>query len=271
METERLEKEEERENKIKWQKVFANNGSESIIQNLPPFASPQLIKLLTISNAAKSFEEIQIESSISLPLIYKLVSHLVFWKMAKVVYPLKQFNVYIIHSKFRFNQEISHNFSHFFPKRNFKKQLSKFSFFFTIEKHMQMLSKNEEYPSLDQSEGDLSTVTKKTNTKEKSMCKNEFLCMVLWFLKHDLITQVFAYIYMVLPVNTTISQYIDSLDFNKPLHVLFSKLHIYFNGKHSIEEIIWKTNCTKHEIDLLLEHFSSILFVSYDDKNFCEN
>ena len=225
----------------KTENTFATVSKEiaSIVQNLPSFASPHLTKLITLAQPSKTFVELQLELNIPLPQIYRIVSHLVFWKIAKIISPITKNNTYMVHPKFVSNKKIENNFGEDFKGRKLSDEIERFSVPLTLKQHLEKL---------------------------EDLSQQQFFAIVIWLLKNHVLSQLYTYIFLLLPSKVSLSQFLDTLDLKNPQHLLFSKIHIYFNKQHTVEEIMWRSNCTRHDIDQLLQTFSSVLVTTTHDQ-----
>lgn len=110
------------------------------------------------------------DSDLSLDLVYQLVSNLVYWAKATIIYPLCETNVYVISpdAPIHSNSPLMEKFSNKFPGMNLIEVISDFS--------------------LPTSIGHLTTPLQHPSRQGR------LAQMVLWFLQHHLIQQLHTYV-----------------------------------------------------------------------------
>lgn len=75
------------------------SDAEELLKLVPVDSSPLLVELIQIVTPTQSFEEIQMTLGCSIPHIYRLVAHLLFWRKAIVISAISTRNVYTISPK----------------------------------------------------------------------------------------------------------------------------------------------------------------------------
>ena len=93
---------------------------------LPDDCSPLLVETIRLINPLKSLSELCVEYGTAYSEILKAARHLVFWRQARIIYPISLKQVYVISSEFNHKRlpEISADFSKKFqhlPKLTFEK------------------------------------------------------------------------------------------------------------------------------------------------------
>jgi hypothetical protein len=93
---------------------------------LPEDCSPLLVETIRFINPLKSLSELSVEFGTSYSEVLKAARHLVFWRQARIIYPISLKQVYVISNEFNPKrlQEISADFSKKFsnlPKLTFDK------------------------------------------------------------------------------------------------------------------------------------------------------
>ena len=93
---------------------------------LPEDCSPLLVETIRLINPLKSLSELCVEYGTSYSEVLKAARHLVFWRQARIIYPISLKQVYVISNEFNPKRlpEISAEFSKKFsnlPKLTFDK------------------------------------------------------------------------------------------------------------------------------------------------------
>ena len=140
---------------------------EEIMNQCPNGSSPLLLDLIQKVDPLLNFEEMQTLLNIPLSQIYKLAAHLVFWKKARVIDTVSIRNVYSVNPKADLNHILHLDFSTRFPNYSLFSLLSILSLPRPLSSILP--SKNE---------------------------KTEYLDMIIYLLKHDLVTQIHMYFCM---------------------------------------------------------------------------
>jgi len=98
---------------------------EKTLSSLPPDASRLLVRVITCISPLKSFSEICLETELLMDEILRCVKHLLYWKHAKLIYPIRinmkvpsgnnhnMSNIYRVNEKAVVNKKTSRDFDNF--------------------------------------------------------------------------------------------------------------------------------------------------------------
>lgn len=141
-----------------------------LLDCVPPSGARMLFQLIEVYTPLMSLQSMASEAELSIEHVYKLVSHLVYWAKATIIYPLCETNVYVIapdaplHTK----SHLVEKFSVRFPGMSLFEVISDFS--------------------LPTSIGHLTTPL------QQSARQGILAQMVLWMLQHHLLMQLHTYV-----------------------------------------------------------------------------
>jgi len=151
----------------------------TLINSLPVDSSSTLSTLVRHARSSYSLSRLSVETGIPIGQTFRLVSHLVYWGRAKIIYPILIDNIYIISPDADLSKEGS--LSKLYKKtfrdtsnyRTLQEALAEYSDAITLYDH---LARNDD-PDL---------------TQDRLQC-------VEWFLRYRVLIQVHYYYYLVLP------------------------------------------------------------------------
>lgn len=146
-----------------------------LLDSLPLDASPAFIQLISVTKPDKNFMDLSVDANLTLMQIYCIVSQLVYWAKANVIYPICDSNIYAIHplaSTSKYSKLVDEFQTRFPNSKSLHHYLADFS----------------EGTSLSQLNGPLLTVEEKLN----------LLSIVTWLLQRRILTQVHKYVFLVL-------------------------------------------------------------------------
>lgn len=141
-----------------------------LLDCVPPAGARMLLQLIEVYTPLMSLQSMGSDADLSIEHVFKLVSHLVYWAKATIIYPLCETNVYVIapdaplHTKSHFVDK----FSVRFPGMSLFEVISDFS--------------------LPTSIGHLTTPL------QQSARQGILAQMVLWMLQHHLLMQLHTYV-----------------------------------------------------------------------------
>ncbi|KAM7356456.1 GATOR complex protein Nprl3 isoform 1-T1 [Cochliomyia hominivorax] len=141
-----------------------------LLDCVPPAGARMLLQLIEVYTPLMSLQSMAAEADLSIEHVFKLVSHLVYWAKATIIYPLCETNVYVIapdaplHTK----SHLVDKFSVRFPGMSLFEVISDFS--------------------LPTSIGHLTTPL------QQSARQGILAQMVLWMLQHHLLMQLHTYV-----------------------------------------------------------------------------
>lgn len=70
---------------------------QELLDSLPIDASPAFIQLIKVTKANKNFMDLSVDANLTLMQIFSIVSQLIYWAKATVIYPICDSNIYAIH------------------------------------------------------------------------------------------------------------------------------------------------------------------------------
>ena len=148
------------------------NEIANLIKLLPPDASPVLHRLITLSRPVKNFQTLCQDADISLPQIFQIVAHLIYWGKCIVIYPLAESNIYVLAESVptEIDSKCSEEFRKKFPDQSLHNVFQKFSFPLTLGDYRNPLCNDKHV---------------------------EHAQIVTWLLKKRLIKQLHTFVYMV--------------------------------------------------------------------------
>uniref|UniRef100_A0A1A9ZKN5 GATOR complex protein NPRL3 n=1 Tax=Glossina pallidipes TaxID=7398 RepID=A0A1A9ZKN5_GLOPL len=141
-----------------------------LLDCIPPVGARMLLQLVEVYTPLMSLQSMASDADLSIDHVYKLVSHLVYWAKATIIYPLCETNVYVIapdaplHTK----SHLVEKFAIRFPGMSLFEVISDFS--------------------LPTSIGHLTTPL------QQSARQGILAQMVLWMLQHHLLMQLHTYV-----------------------------------------------------------------------------
>jgi hypothetical protein len=178
------------------------SGAKRAPLPLPPDVSPRLEALLDACRPTKSFRALQLETQIPLSQLFRLAAHLVYWRKARVIHMLTKNNVYMLKpdearwkEQHRFLYRVAGEqvklqadaaavrkrdsvavlcgkFARQFPSFRLPETLERFSTPKPLVEHMSQFS-----PTL----------------------QRDFVNVVVWLLRHNLLEQMFVYVFLMIP------------------------------------------------------------------------
>ena len=165
---------------------------DAILRSLPSDASLQLRQLVKIANPLKSFEELNIESGISLAQLFRLAAHLVYWGCGRIQDTLTKHNIYVIHpgANLRPQSSLAIEFS------------NKFGSLSSGDSHVDNTKAGKSPLSLLKVLSQLSVRPAKVGNFLQGLSANaqlKFIKMLIWLLRHDFLVQLHMYVHLVIP------------------------------------------------------------------------
>ncbi|KAF9433518.1 Nitrogen permease regulator-like 3 [Entomortierella beljakovae] len=88
---------------------------EEILRDIPLDANPTLVKLVQILAPYQCLDELQYILDCSMAQIYRLASHLIYWRKAKLIDQIRVVNVYVVAPAANVNEAMVAEFSQHFP------------------------------------------------------------------------------------------------------------------------------------------------------------
>nr|XP_022913151.1 GATOR complex protein NPRL3 isoform X1 [Onthophagus taurus] len=133
-------------------------------------SSPSLIRLLCQYSPLKNLQTLAADADLTLRHVYQLVSHLVYWAKATVIYPVCSTNKYVIShdAPLSVNSHLVNKFNETFPGYNLMQTVGEFSL-----------------PT---------SLGQKCNPLCHPSQQNQLVQMIIWMLQHHLLLQLHTYI-----------------------------------------------------------------------------
>jgi hypothetical protein len=177
-------------------------GKQRASLPLPPDVSPRLAALLEACRPTKSFRALQLETQIPLSQLFRLASHLVYWRKARVVHMLTKNNVYILKPDVARWKE-QHRFLYRVAGEQVKLQADSA----TVRKRdsiaVMCVKFARQFPSFRLAEMLERFSTPKPLAEHMSQfaptLQRDFVNVVVWLLKHNLLEQMFVYVFLMVP------------------------------------------------------------------------
>ncbi|XP_068218256.1 GATOR1 complex protein NPRL3 isoform X1 [Palaemon carinicauda] len=147
-----------------------------LLRSLSADASPALRRLLYVESPLCPFYTLAADADLTLPQVFMLAGHLVYWGKATVIYPLCSTNVYVLapNAPTAISSQLTERFSEQFPGSSLHRVLADFSL-----------------PS---------SLSDKCHPMKFSQHQQDQVQQVLWLLRHGLLQQLHTYIYLAPPI-----------------------------------------------------------------------
>ena len=205
-------------------------------------SSPIIKTVLKHLNPLKSFQELALELGITLPYMYRVAAHLTYWGKAKVVNTMTKHNLYAVsRNAFACGRKYARVFSRQFEGHSLAEILSRFSSICKLEDHT------------------------------KGISESELLKIVEWLLQRNLLVQYHTYVFLIEGeraqsterrkppgIRPTVSEpsfrsLRSGVSSSKSSKRVLSQLLAYFDGRHHIEEIMWRESISRSDLMRLIE------------------
>lgn len=182
--------------------VSDGGGKQRASLPLPPDVSPRLAALLEACRPTKSFRALQLETQIPLSQLFRLASHLVYWRKARVVHMLTKNNVYILKPDVARWKE-QHRFLYRVAGEQVKLQADSASVRKRDSIAVLCVKFARQFPSFRLAELLERFSTPKPLIEHMSQfaptLQRDFINVVVWLLKHNLLEQMFVYVFLMVP------------------------------------------------------------------------
>ena len=248
---------------------------KELLSSLPIDASPAIIQLIKVTKPDKNFMDLSVDANLTLMQIFCIVSQLVYWAKATVIYPICDSNIYAIHplASTGIHSKIINEFKTRFPSSK------------SLHQYMADFS---EGTSLSQLNNPLMSLEEKPN----------LLSIVKWLLQRRILTQVHKYIFLVVHeeskdtnVNHTRTTYynlansdktdnsprgieIDSENINHHNQIISgngTRLSSILSGSFDLSPQLFKNSLPESIDSSMRQYRADSLAESQDDNNFCLN
>ncbi|KAF9319763.1 Nitrogen permease regulator 3 [Podila horticola] len=147
---------------------------EEILKDIPLDANPTLVKLVQILVPYQCLDELQYILDCSMAQIYRLASHLIYWRKAKLIDQIRISNVYVVAPQAGINESLVTEFSQHFPTLSLPTVLHELSTPKAYKAHIPGAGKDKEVQTL-------------------------YLEMLTYLLRKDLVVQLHTYILILVP------------------------------------------------------------------------
>ncbi|CAL4132605.1 unnamed protein product [Meganyctiphanes norvegica] len=154
-----------------------------LLRSLSADASPALRRILHVQSPLKPFYTLAADADLTLPQVFMLVGHLVYWGKATIIYPVCSTNVYVLspHCSSGVNTAIEEAFSEAFPGCRLHNALQEYSM-----------------PS---------SLSDKFHPMNDPQQQQQQVQQLLFLLKLRLLQQLHTYVFLAPPPNSAISTY----------------------------------------------------------------
>ncbi|KAI0217016.1 GATOR complex protein NPRL3 [Lamellibrachia satsuma] len=165
---------------------------ETLLDSLPPDGSPCLTRLIQVSSPLKNLQDLASDADLSLGQVFQLVTHLVYWGKAAIIYPLCESNVYVItpDTNMIVNSTLVEKFVELFPGMSLPAVISEFSLPTPLGEHRDVLGLPQQQAQQVQ--------------------------MVVWMLQHQLLVQLHIYVYRLPDIQTDRTHNKSAINFLSP-------------------------------------------------------
>ncbi|KAI7831455.1 nitrogen permease regulator of amino acid transport activity 3-domain-containing protein [Gamsiella multidivaricata] len=147
---------------------------EEILKDIPLDANPTLVKLVQILVPYQCLDELQYILDCSMAQIYRLASHLIYWRKAKLIDQIRVSNVYVVAPQAEVNEALVTDFSQHFPTISLPNILHELSTPKAYKAHIPGAGKDKEVQTV-------------------------YLDLLTYLLRKDLIVQLHTYILVLVP------------------------------------------------------------------------
>lgn len=144
-----------------------------LLESLPQDVSPSFVRLIKVSNPLKNLLELSADADITLSQVFNIVSQLVYWGKATIIFPLCESNNYMLHpsASTALDSRFIAEFKEKFPGDSLLKIMSKFSLGVSLSQFKNPMN------STDQ--------------------ESKFVQMIVWMLRKHLLLQLHMYVLFV--------------------------------------------------------------------------
>ncbi|XP_052227787.1 GATOR complex protein NPRL3-like isoform X2 [Dreissena polymorpha] len=156
--------------------VLLLQDEQTLLDSLPVDCTPALTRFIQVASPMRSLQTLALEADLSLFQVFQLACHLVYWAKAFIIYPLCETNIFILSptANTHVSSKLVEEFTQQFPGCSLPVQLAEFSFPTQLRDAHSPLSNH----------GDTELMVQ----------------IVVWMLKHQLLTQLHTYVFFVPPV-----------------------------------------------------------------------
>ncbi|ORZ13998.1 nitrogen permease regulator of amino acid transport activity 3-domain-containing protein [Absidia repens] len=210
---------------------------EEVLKNMPLDASPTLVQLIQILTPTQTLQELHLILDCSLAQIYRLAAHLIYWRKAKLIHPIHARNNYVLSPKAKFKDLalIEQDFKLHVPSLNLPVFLSQLSY----GKPLYRITPSKEY-------------------------RNQYLEAITYLVRKDWIIQLHMFLVLMEPwPNDEEGGKWAHEKAPKEVADLLVRLVPYMDGKHPIEEIMYREAVSRKQLGLVLKYYRQYTVTMY--------
>lgn len=228
--------------------------AEEVLKNMPLDASPTLVQLVQILTPRHSLQELHLLLDCSLAQIYRLAAHLVYWRKAKLIHAIHARNVYVVspEAKLEDLNALNADFKLHTPHLELPILLSQLS----VAKPLHLIAPKE--------------------------LRDQYLEAITYLVRKDIVIQLHMFLVLLRPVQhrpsfTSLEEEVSSAPSPnererslkitekapKEIADLFERLTIYMDGKHPIEEIMYREGVSRRQLGLVLKYYRDSIVTVY--------
>ena len=147
----------------------------TLLESLPIDSSPSLTTLIRVVSPLKNMQNLAIDADVALGQVYQLVSHLVYWGKAIIIYPLAENNIYVLapNTNTFVHSSLVEKFVEQFPGVSLHAIMSEFSLPSQLGEHRDILGLPQQ--------------------------QSQQVQVVVYMLQHRLLVQLHTYVYLMPP------------------------------------------------------------------------
>jgi len=158
--------------------LLLSSSRANVLKSLPQDCSPTLRAFIDTINTKtqpiKSFEDVFLETNIPFTQLYRMAAHLVYWKKGRIIKKLTSSSVFVPNPEAKLPVQLTQSFAHSFPSFRLPEVLEKFSIPKHLKSHVHGLA---------------------------SVKQDDFINVVVWLLRHNLLLELNTYFYLNIPNN----------------------------------------------------------------------
>ncbi|KAI8089142.1 nitrogen permease regulator of amino acid transport activity 3-domain-containing protein [Halteromyces radiatus] len=210
---------------------------EEVLKNMPLDASPTLVQLIQILTPTQTLQELHLILDCSLAQIYRLAAHLIYWRKAKLIHPIHARNNYVLSPKAKFEDLalIEQDFKLHIPSLNLPTFLSQLSY----GKPLYRITPSKEY-------------------------RNQYLEAITYLVRKDWVIQLHMFLVLMQPwPNDEEGGKWAHEKAPKEVADLLVRLVPYMDGKHPIEEIMYREAVSRKQLGLVLKYYRQYIVTMY--------
>ncbi|XP_069123257.1 GATOR1 complex protein NPRL3-like [Argopecten irradians] len=187
--------------------ILLLTDKQSVQEFLPLDGTQSLNRLITVTNPLKSLQTLALEADLNLSQVFQMVSHLVYWAKATVIFPVCGTNIYVLSPAVVLNSSLNEKFTATFQDRSLPVELSKFS--------------------------DPVQLRDTRDILDHPKTQEEKVQIVMWLLQHRLIFQQHIYVFFVPPLSRRKKK--TSEDASRVMPILLEEESLAFENRSGLQ------------------------------------